>query len=248
MRFPSLATGIVVLILLIICYLVYVAYPIVKAMNQTKNLMAQAEPFQQTPANPKYSILVAGDSTALGTGAATPAGSTAGLIGADYPDASVENIGVNGLKLDGLLEKFQSMPTTTQYDLIVLQIGANDIVGFTPLSKVSTELAQVLVLARQHAAHVVVLTAGDVGLAPVFKFPLSEIFQWRTLQVRTIFMNEIAQYENVAYVDLYKPRAEEIFNTDISKYYATDNFHPSSAGYAVWYTSMKPYIEKALGS
>ena len=244
MSFSPTATWIIVVVVVIIGYIAYVAYPIYKAIHQTKYLMAEAVPYQQDPPNAKFSILMAGDSTAVGTGAATPAGSTAGLIGAEYPDASISNIGVNGLKLDGLLQKFQEMPTTTQYDLIVIQIGANDIVGFTPLSKVSSELSQGLVLARQHAKHVVVLTAGDVGLAPVFRFPLSYIFEQRTLAVRKIFMSEIAQYQNVSYVDLFKYRNDEIFNTDIPKYYAADHFHPSAAGYAVWYQSIKPQIQR----
>ena len=231
---------------LVVGYIAYVADPIYKVINQTKSLMVKAVPYEQHPLHPSLSILIAGDSTAVGTGAASNSESTAGRVGAEYPNAEIQNIGVNGLKLAGLLGKFQTMPESAHYDLVVLQIGANDIVGLTPLPQVSNELTQLLTLARAHANQVVVITAGDVGLAPVFRFPLSSLFEWRTLEVRKIFMEETSAYGNVAYVDLFKYRKDEIFNTDISKYYAADNFHPSGAGYGVWYQSMQPVIQKAL--
>ncbi len=211
-----------------------------KAVKVSREIESTTTPYTQNPAQPTMKILVAGDSTGFGTGASRPEDSTAGLLGQKYPNASIENISENGLKLEGLESKLQSI--NSEYDLILIQIGANDIVKQTDNKKIEEVLNSVLQLTTSKSKKVIVITAGNVGLSPVFKWPLSNMITHKTKEVREIFMNTIAKYPSVKYVDLFKKKSEDIFITDIPKYYASDRFHPSSGGYKVWFTE----IEKSL--
>jgi lysophospholipase L1-like esterase len=122
---------------------------------------------------------------------------------------------------------------------VLLQIGANDITGRTPYDEIRSTLKRVLAQADTLSTKVVVMTAGNVGLAPAFKWPLSSYMTHRTREVRKIFMEEVAKHPNASYVDLFKERKDEIFNTDIPRYYAPDLFHPSADGYGVWFEQLK---------
>ncbi len=55
-------------------------------------------------------------------------------------------------------------------------------------------------------------------------------------------MAEVLKHPSTMYVDLFRERKDEIFNTDIPRYYAPDLFHPSGDGYGVWYSSLKALL------
>ena len=232
---------IAVIVLVLIAIGLYVGYPLYNAIQVSKGIQTQAMPYEQHPANPTKYILVAGDSTAVGTGALDSKKSTAGLLGALYPAADITNLGVNGFKLDGLITALESAPRA-HYDLILIQIGANDVVGFTPLNKVNTELETVLGMTDKLGTKTVVITAGNIGLSPVFHFPLSQLMTWRMLEVRKIFIAGVAEHPAAQYVDLFNEKLNREFETDIPKYYAADYFHPSADGYALWFQEIKPYV------
>lgn len=225
----------------------YLGYPILRAVQASKQLMKDAQPYEQHPESPSTRILVAGDSTAYGTGAADSRDSVAGRLGQLYTDAEIVNLSQNGLKLEGLKQKLASHKED-HYELIVLQIGANDIVGFTPLSSIRTELRDVLEQATLLGDTVIVITSGNIGLSPVFRAPLSNLLSARTRTVRSIFIDEISKYSSIRYVDLYKEREVEPFNKDIPLYYAPDLFHPSGAGYGLWFEEIKLVLPKSIES
>lgn len=241
------ATIALVLVALAVGGFVYLGYPILRAVHASKDLMERAAPYEQHPASATMRILIAGDSTAYGTGAARPEDSLAGRLGADFPQADIENVSQNGLRLEGLNEKLSTLESGA-YDLVILQIGANDIVGFTALQKVRSELVRALDHAEELGSAVVVITSGNIGLSPVFKAPISALLSERTRAVRSIFQEEIAKRQHVAYVDLYKNREDEPFNRDIPRYYASDLFHPSGDGYGLWYQELKPLLPSSLAN
>lgn len=234
------------LILVAIAFIVlaslYLFYPILRAIQVSKGIQDASVPYEQHPENPTMRILVAGDSTGVGTGAESPRDSIAGRIGSDFPNADIQNISENGITLEVLKGKLFSLPEI-KYDLIVIQIGANDVVKFTSKKKVTEELKLVLDYAEEHSTSVVLLTAGNIGLSPVFKWPLSKAISIRTLMVREIFQTEASERPTVDYVDLFKSAEEDIFSKDIYKYYAKDFFHPSGDGYEVWYQDVRKYIK-----
>lgn len=211
-----------------------------RAVKISVDLIAKTKPYEQHPVDATAHIVVAGDSTGVGVGAAD-SGSVAWRIGQKYPTADIKNSSVSGIRLAQLVENLKKL-SGTHYQLVVLQIGANDITGFTSFDSVQSQLNQALTLASQLGDHIVLVTSGNVGNSPVFVWPFSTLLTWRTKQVRAIFMDTAKKYPNTTYVDLFKEKKDDIFNTDISRYYAPDRFHPRGEGYGVWFEE----IEKAL--
>ncbi len=232
-----------IVIILLLIFAIYFGYPIYHSLEVSKVIQQASSPYEQHPSDPKMKILVAGDSTGVGTGAKIPMDSTAGRLGQDFPQADIKNISENGLKMEGLSKKLEILGSD-HYDLILIQIGANDVTGLTGMNKVNTDLSLILDQAENHADRVIILTSGNIGNSPVFKAPLSYYISQRTLNLRKIFISEVAKRPKVNYVDLFQNANADIFLTDIHRYYAADLFHPSSDGYGLWYQAIQKVLRE----
>ena len=227
-----------------IAFAMYLYIPILQAQVIGKSLVAQSRAYTQTPEHSTMKILVIGDSTAVGTGA--PFGnSVAGYIGNDFPSATLVNDSKNGMKLEEFLTRLKQHKGE-KYDLVVFQIGGNDIVGLTPPSEIQSLLLQALGVSDTIASTTIVVCSGNVGLAPAFKWPLSLLYEERSRDVFHRYAQTVKEYPSAHYVDLYRNRSDDIFLTDIPKYYAPDLFHPSGDGYAVWYTEIRKTINDSI--
>lgn len=201
------------------------------------SLAEQTVAYEQHPALPTTRILVIGDSTAVGTGATTPQDSTAGLLGRDYPAAEIINRGVNGSRVADLTTRFAGF-SDDEFDLVLVQIGGNDIVRFTNYAALEENLHTVLAEAQRVGKQVVLLHCGDFGTARLLPVGTRWLISRRTKQLREIYLRVAPQYD-ATYVDLLRPRKADPFALDPKTYYAADQFHPSSAGYADWYEHIK---------
>ena len=222
-------------------YTLLVWLTVSRSINASKPLIARAIKYERHASASAMRILVAGDSRAVGVVAGDNTYSLAGRIGNNFPQAGITNIAVSGSKLADLEAQLISQKGS-RYDLIFITIGANDITGRTQYADANASLGRVLSATDALGSKTIVLTAGDVGLSPAFLWPLSRYFDARSRGVRTLFMNEIAKHAQAQYVDLFREKKDEVFNTDIPRYYAADHFHPSAEGYAVWYTQFKPLL------
>lgn len=198
-----------------------------------RGLAASAVAYSQEGIDSAPRVLVIGDSTAVGVGAATPEESLAGLLGRDFPQATIVNAGVSGAKTHELIERLKQRHGE-RYALVLLHIGGNDIVRGTPTTDLLRDIAEVLRLARRLSDNVVLVTSGNVGTAKLFPPGYRWLLERRTRYVRELFMNE-AQQADAHYVDLFREQAHDPFARDPHRYYAADMFHPSSEGYADWY-------------
>jgi lysophospholipase L1-like esterase len=200
-------------------------------------------PFELHNPKSRLKILFLGDSTMVGTGTLDNTQSTAGWFGRAFPKAHIDNFSVNGLRLAGLLKIFHP-PMWEHYNLAVAQIGANDIIHFTPLPAIREDINRLVDRLKPLADTVVIMHSGHVGLAPIFVWPANEILGWRSRQVRAIYM-ETARERGVLYVDLYADRANDLFLKDIERYYGQDLFHPSGEGYHYWYHRIRETLKDA---
>ena len=233
---------ILLLIILIIltAYILYI-HPFKKASRASKTIEKNTIAYEQLPENVVKTILVLGDSTAVGTGASNSEDSIAGRLGKDFPNAAIQNVSENGLKINGLNKIIKDLPDK-KYDLLVIQIGANDITFFSSKKEVGENLDSILKFANEYSDKALVLTSGDIGSSPVFNFPISYLYTKRTKSIQSIFRNKIKKYDSVDYVELFTKENNDLFNDNPQKYYAEDYFHPSSEGYGVWYKSLKTYL------
>jgi len=198
----------------------------------TREVNYGLQPWQHIDPGAKYKVLFAGDSTAVGTGLVDNSQSTSGLFSRDFPEADVENHSRNGLRLKGLADILNTLQDK-EFDLAVLQIGANDILDFTPMAQIQDDQRHVLDLTKHIAKKIIILHSGDIGQAPMLIWPFTLIYTWRSLKVREIYI--ASQDDRVSYVDIYA------FNKgrDLSQGYSNDRLHLNKEGYALWYSYIK---------
>lgn len=228
----------------IIFYIIFASVRFWMHVEIGKDLRDKAVPFNQQVDEPAYKILVIGDSSAVGVGASEPELSVAGRIGADYPNAQVINKGKSGMRTAGLLEEFKTLEKE-KYDLILIQIGGNDLIRFVPVKEAKHNMEQVFQIAKQMSDNIVILSAGNMETAYIFPIPLRVIYGVRSLSFRKELI-ELSDEYNIYYVDLYREVEHDPFAKDPKKFYAPDLFHPSGEGYGVWYERIGPVIEKIL--
>jgi lysophospholipase L1-like esterase len=235
MKYLLVILGLVVLVLSIDLIRIYTKFRI------TKVLIAESKPFSFAPAQPDKSILIAGDSTAVGTGVMDPIDSIAGRFHKDFPNAQIVNVAHNGYKIAQIQNELQHIDG--KFDLVLLQAGANDILFFTPLPEAQEDLRTLIDMAKERGSIVLLLTSGNIGIAPIFWPPVSWFYSWRTQKFHEAFA-KIAQEKGIIFVQLYKERAYDPFAKDEAKFYAADGSHLTGAGYEYWYAQ----IRTALGN
>jgi lysophospholipase L1-like esterase len=232
-----------ILLVVVVAYVFFLIYPIYHSTQVSKKLIAEAVAYQQHPAHATMHILVAGDSTAVGVGTTDSQYSTAGRLGQQFPQADITNIGVSGYRLADVIPLLQAQQKNgNHYDLILLQIGANDVTHLTGKSLVTAEAATVFALCNTLASKTIVLTAGNMGLSSVFHWPFSAIMTSRSLMVRSIFMAAAAQYPTIHYIDLFETKENDPFEKDSQRYYAPDHFHLTNDGYGIWYSDIQKLL------
>ena len=205
-------------------------------IKQSAELARQSEPFQATPANPGASLLVVGDSTAVGTGASSPTQSLAGLIAREHPQLKIVNRAGDGAKYEDIARQLEGA-AGERFDAILVLGGGNDVIRLTPYAALEENIARVAALARTQARLVVFLPSGNVGSAPFFFPPWSWLMTQRS-QTLHRFVKEIAADNGALYVNLYKDKSGDPFAQRPDELNASDGLHPSDAGYRLWFAEL----------
>jgi lysophospholipase L1-like esterase len=206
-------------------------------------LVAKSTPFQKHLENPSLRILVLGDSTAVGTGSDDVRESTSGRLSVLYHEAEIVNMAVNGLKIEGLLDILFAIPPTEHFDIILIQIGANDIIRMTPLSTIKSGIEEVLAKTRVLGDSVLVLHAGDIGQVPFFPWYVGALMHYRSLRVQSIY-SEAAKNAQAEYVDLLDSTVGATLRQDPERYYASDGLHLRGDGYGLWFREISKHLPK----
>jgi len=181
-------------------------------------------------------VLVLGDSTAVGIGAEHPEESVAGRVSTFLQADSVENYAVSGAVTADLNEQSKNA-TRSAYRLILIQIGGNDIIRFNSSENAGQELrAAIRNLPR--AEKVVIISAGDVGGATLFPWPVRPFHTRLNKQYHETFAR-VAQEEGVTYVNFGNSPATKAINQKPEVYLAADGLHPSSEGYRLWFEEIQ---------
>jgi lysophospholipase L1-like esterase len=212
-------------------------------IQKSSVLVANSESFEQQTDSPELRILVLGDSTAVGTGAFTNKDSTAGRLGNLYPEAEIVNKAVNGLKIQGLIDILATMPSGEHFDIVLIQVGANDVIRMTSMSDIRKGIDRVLNAATIIGDRVIVLHAGDIGQVPFFPWYAGPLYRHRSLEVRDIYI-KAAEGVQVAYVDLVNSTVGDTLRRDPERYYASDGLHLSGDGYGLWFAEIKKHLPK----
>lgn len=200
-------------------------------LRRSAQLMKASEPLQAEPAQPGASLLVVGDSTAVGTGASSARTSVAGLIAANHPGLRVVKLARNGARYRDFVQQLRTAPGP--FDVVLVLGGGNDVFRLTGTARLREDVRQALAQARALAPKVIVMPPGNVGNAPFFLRPLSWLMTRRAQALHAV-VAEAAKAQGARYVRLYQPREEDPFAQRPREMHAADGLHPSDEGYALW--------------
>lgn len=207
-------------------------------------LIARVSPYEQAGTGAGR-ILVIGDSTGYGTGARRGADSVAGRMGADFPDYQIINASKNN---DSLADAYERMSDTMtgQYDLILLQLGANDVIQQHDMSDITADVLKLYELLRPHTPHIVMVSAGNVGAAFAFEGQRAA----ELTELSRVYHAALAEFAEAradfTYVSLFDEPENDPFVAEPQVYLTMDGLHPSGAGYGLWYQKLAPVLATKL--
>jgi lysophospholipase L1-like esterase len=210
-------------------------------IKQSVELARQSEPFQVSPPDARASLLVVGDSTAVGTGASSPADSLPGLIAREHPRMKIVNRAADGAKYADIARQLESA-ASERFDAILVLGGGNDVIRLTPYAPLEESIAQVGALARTQARLVVFMPSGNVGSAPFFFPPWSWLMTQRSRALHGM-VQQVAADNGALYVNLFKEKKDDPFAQRPDELNAKDGLHPSDAGYRLWLTELNSQAE-----
>jgi lysophospholipase L1-like esterase len=205
-------------------------------IKQSAELARQSEPFQVTPNGATASLLVVGDSTAVGTGASSPVTSLAGLIAREHPHLKIVNRATDGAKYADIARQLEAA-AAERFDAILVLGGGNDVIRLTPYAELEESIARAATLARTQSGLVVFMPSGNVGSAPFFFPPWSWLMTKRS-RVLHGFVRQTAADNGALYVNLFKEKQDDPFAQRPDELNAEDGLHPSDAGYQLWHTEL----------
>jgi len=226
--------------LVLLLYVVYTAARSWVLLANTRALLIVADRFPRDywvglPSGRRFTYVVMGDSTALGQGATivqrTCAYQVAQTLAVRGFRVHVVNLAVSGSLLHEVLRDQAPRLRELHPDLVSISIGANDATHRTALEGYGRELNSLMDQVYQCKAWLILATTPDMYQTPALPWPLA----WETgrrARRQNRFLSPQLSFRRVHYVDLYG-HGKLIYRTDPSLY-ASDFFHPSDAGYAVW--------------
>ena len=226
-------------LLLVGLYIVYAFFHMWFLAQKSGPLVEIAHGFEKHDSSLSRTMLVLGDSTAVGVGS-PPELTVAGRL-SNYLSLNVENHAKSGAVTKDLPGQI-AFAKDEKYDLVLIQIGANDVIFFKSIPAAESELRSTIEILKTRSNRIVFLTAGDIGAAPLFPWPIRWIVSSRTRDLRTRFMS-VLQNEDVVYADIYSH--PDPFASDPQKYYAPDMLHLSGDGYGFWFSVVKEYVDTA---
>jgi lysophospholipase L1-like esterase len=196
----------------------------------SQSLIQSAQPFTLASGTAP-SMLVLGDSTAVGVGASFPSESVAGRIATALHLKTVENYAVSGARITDIPQQIERAQADS-YDFILVMVGANDIIRFVKAETAEQSLKDVLKILPQ-ASTTILTTAGNMGAVALLPPFLKKKYTALTLEYHG-FYKKLAENNGSIFVNMYEPIETDPFSLEPSVYLARDSFHPSSEGYRLW--------------
>jgi lysophospholipase L1-like esterase len=186
--------------------------------------------------NEPLTVVMLGDSTAQGIGAARPEGSFGALVAQHLARrgraARFVNLGVSGAQAKDVLAEQVPQVGALDPDLILLSIGANDVTTWTSPSAYLETMEQIAHELNRTRAVVAALNVPAIIAAPLLPYPVRLVLDTRTRRYNDGLAHMLGGRDRWIAVRIYE-EAREPFERDHSLF-AADGYHPSSKGYALW--------------
>ncbi len=182
-------------------------------------------------------ILIVGDSTAVGLGAASPNETLAGRLVGHFPSTAIENHACIGARARDMGSQLGSA-AAPMYDAVLIAVGGNDILRRTPRAAFRTQLHGAIAQARSLSGLVIVVNSANVGSAPLFPWPLNTMLSRRSLRFRATF-EEVCAALGADFVNFTFEPGQDPFRQQRSLYFSSDGLHPTGAAYELCIERLK---------
>ena len=197
---------------------------------------------------PEMKYLILGDSTSVSQGSDYDEGYVAGsaeMLSEDYK-VTYQNFGVSGAKLNDVLD--DQLPRSEGFvpDITLVAVAANNVTHLTQLSSIENDTNQIIdtLLSRNPSMKIILTGSASMGDVKRLGYPLRWVAGLRTRQINEVMLN-VANEKQVTFAYVARETGPQ-FRDNQDTYFAADNFHPNSAGYAVWTPVIIDAINQSL--
>lgn len=185
-----------------------------------------------TPGPDPLRVVFLGESTVAGVGARTqevglPGHTSAALSRALGRPVAWKAVGRNGVTVARTRRHLVPALPAEPPAVVVLALGVNDVIGFTPLRAFRREARRLLDALRAYTHGLLVVTA----VPPMARFPALPQPLRATLGLRAQLLDGELRQVAAAPGCLHVPMDLDVTDASLM---ATDGFHPSERGYEVW--------------
>lgn len=194
-------------------------------------------------------LTVAGDSLALGVGATDSSRGFAfdlfRRIRATRPSSEVTNLAIGGATTADVVRLELARIASTRPDLVVVEVGANDLVRRHPARTFAADYGRLVAGVRRAApgSRIVLFNVPDISVSPIFEAAAKPPLRRLAVAYNAIVTGE-ARRSGLSVVDLFA--FSERAHADPVRYFSADQFHPSDDGHAAIADAAWPTIRAAL--
>ncbi|MEU6034755.1 SGNH/GDSL hydrolase family protein [Actinomadura sp. NPDC047616] len=183
---------------------------------------------------PDLRLVVIGDSTAVGVGAAAHAEALPGFLAAALRERLGRSVawsvtGRSGATARRVVTDLVPALNGAAPDLVVVTVGINDLIRRRPLGTWAADLTALVTAVRGAYRDATVLVA---GMPPVHRFPALPQPLRLVIGARARAMDRVMREVAHAHGALHAPMDEAMARD--RRLFAADGFHPSPAGYRAW--------------
>lgn len=156
--------------------------------------------------NPKKQLLVLGDSLVVGYGLGPDDPKLPDILSQEL-DVEIDSIARTGWKISDMLEYIKENPLNlqSQYDRILILLGANDILGNVDLADSAQDMVKLCKILLSHVRYskdIIILHGGRCWNKPILVFPYNKYVHARTLEIHSLYQN-ICKKLNMKYIHLF---------------------------------------------
>ena len=195
-------------------------------------------------------LLLLGDSIAAGLGADTPKQTLGAQLAKriakrTHRSVALHTAAVVGSETSVLRAQLASLPVGYSAEVAVIVVGGNDVTHRVKTSVSAEHLAEAVSALLERGTQVVVGTCPDLGALTAVPQPLRTLVGMASRQLATAQRETVTQLGGraVSLGDVVGP----FFVSAPDEMFATDRFHPSSAGYRRTAKAILPSVLAALG-
>lgn len=234
---------IIIALILLVLFIVTYGLRLARYYSNSQDLFDVSSQFPRdyyvgSSSNPEVMYVALGDSITQGTGVdkleETVPCQVAQAIAGQEKYVHVVNLSRSGARAKYLLHEQLPQLAKLQPDYIAITIGTNDATHFTDIDEFSAMMAKIIdTVTQMPEATVLLANAADPGSFPSLPPVYAQLASNRAnVQNQIVRMKLTRRDTNVKLIDLYGKGKLEISKNPM--YYASDFFHPATAGYAHW--------------